>query len=321
MCFIPMLYTIMYKIISIAFLSVLLWSCQNAPSEIKSVSEISSEKQIDKYEISYSTDTSYTEFINGLINVQKQIFLDHDTTTDEYTCDIDFNSYFKSFDRLNIAPNWKLESHYRHFGDAGRPLLLAFEEGDKLGDSIQKELNKSFEGKEFEGMLDYQVSKKLFAYQDSVEYLNCIQITNDKMGYFQYVIFALIGDNYCKFWHSNYGEMTIITSKKQLKELTELEDNFYYRFSSKEKNKNTEHDSVVDIGVFGNYTMDKESVLQIDPNPEVILNPEEATIKIVTLSPWAGFLERTFKVTRTFPHKLEQVKLDTIIEYNCGIIF
>ncbi len=311
----------MNKILAIVYLSTILCSCQNAPSATESVSDIKSEQQANKYEIDYSTDTSYTEFINGLVNVQKEISLDHDTITDKYSCDIDFEKYFMSFDKLEIAKNWKLESHYRHFGDAGRPLLLAFEEGDKLGDSIQKELNTSFEGEEFAGMLDYQVSVKLFAYQDSVEYLNCIQITDNNMGYFQYVIFALIGDNYCKFWHSNYGEMSIITSEKQLQELTELEDDFYYKFSSKEENNNTEQDSVLEMEIFGNFTMDKESVLQIDPNPEVILNPEEATIKIVTLSPWTGFLERTFKVSRTFPHELEQIKVDTLIEYNCGIMF
>ena len=177
------LYTIMNRILAIAFLSTLLCCCQNTPSEMKSVLEISIEQQLNEYEISYSTDTSYTEFINCLINVQKQISLNYDTTTDEYLCDIDFDSYFKSYDKLDIAENWKLESHYRHFGDAGRPLLLAFEEGDKFGESIQKELDKSFKGEEFGGMLDYLVSEKLFAYQDSVEYMNCIQITEDKMGY------------------------------------------------------------------------------------------------------------------------------------------
>ena len=109
--------------------------------------------------------------------------------------------------------------------------------------------------------------------------------------------------------------MSIITSRKQLQELIDLEDDFYYKFSSERNNNNTEQDLVFNLG------MNKESVLQIDPTPEVILDPEEATIKIITLSPWAGFLERTFKVSRTFPHKLEQVKLDTIIEYNCGIMF
>lgn len=304
----------MNKSTVIAFVVTFLWSCQNMSPEVKSDNEIPGEQSTNKYLISYSKDTSFTDFIDGLNNVQKQISLDHDTTTDEYTCDIDFDSYFKSFDRLSIATNWKLESHYRHFGDAGRPLLLAFEEGDKLGDSIQKELNKSFKGEEFAGMLDYQVSKKLFAYQDSVEYLNCIQITNDKMGYFQYVIFALIGGNYCKFWHSNYGEMSIITSKKQLKELTELEDDFFYKFSSKK-------DEIYINGHLNKQTMLKENVLQIEPQPEVILNKDYTTVRIVTLSPWAGFLERTFKVSRTFPHELEQIKLDTLIEYNCGILF
>jgi hypothetical protein len=310
---------IMKKILIIIYISSLLWSCQNYSSESKSALDITKEDSIGRYKISYSTDTSYAEFINGLENVQKQIYLDYDSIKDEYVCRVDFDEYFKSFDKLSISKNWKLESHYRHFGDGGRPLLLAFEGGDKYGDSIQVDLSKSFVGEEYKEMYDYSISQKLFAYQDSVNYLDCIQIIDDKMGYFQFVVFALIGDRYCQFWHSNYGEMSIIASKEQIKALTETKDHFYYKFSTKKEKE--EVDSNFENLFFPKFRMDIETVLKINPEPKVTLSDGIATVKIVTLSPWGGFVEQTYTVTRTYPHTLEQGKVDTIVEYNCGILF
>lgn len=311
----------MKKIFLWTFLLSLLWCCQNKPLDAKIEKEIPKEIDSTTYELSYSSDTSYSEFINGLKNVQEQIRLNHDTVSDTYSCDINFDEYFNLFDKLSIAENWKMESHYRHFGDAGRSLLLAFEKGDKFGDSIQNELHKSLKNDELDGMQDYYVSEKLFDYQDSVNYMNCIQIKDDKMGYFQFVIFDLIGDNYCTFGHSNYGEMSIITSKEQIKKLIEQKDNFYYKFSSKKVAKNEPDDSSLFKILNSKYSMDIESVLQIDPTPEVTFNKNVASVRIVTLSPWEGFLELTYTVSRTFPHIVEDVKLNTLIEYNCGILF
>lgn len=272
--------------------------CEEAQNEGVKAQNSDPDIQQIKYQINYTSDSSYTEFIEGLTHLHNQIELENDSISNEFECLIEFNRYFKVFDRLSIAQNWTLESHYRHFGDAGRPLLLAFEQGSKLGDSIRFELSRSFEGEEYQGISDYNVSLKLFEYQDSVNYLDPIQIDDSKMGYFQYVTFALIGDNYCLFWHSNYGEMSIITSKEQLVELTELEDNFYYKFSAE----------------------DKKNILKLDPEPVIELNEQDALVTVVTLSPWAGFVERTVKISKTWPHEIEQLSADTIMEYDCGIL-
>ena len=232
-----------------------------------------------------SNDSSYTQFINDLELAQNQIDFNYDSISKEYLCKMNFVKYFELFDKLYIDSNWTLESHYRHFGHAGRPLLLAFEKGNKLSDSIKYELDKSFENKENKELLDDDISKKLFNYQKSIDYMNCIRILDNKMGYFQFVVFELIGDNYCKFWHSNYGKMSIIVSKKKLKELVNLKNDFYYKFS----------------------TTEKKTIMNIEPVPFVMIRDSYALVEIVALSPWKGFSRKTFKISKEWPHKIQIV--------------
>ncbi|MFD2564786.1 hypothetical protein [Aquimarina rubra] len=240
----------------------------------------------------------YEKFIDGLVQLQNLAGLKLEKKDSTYYCNLDFESYLNYFDQLTIDSNWSLESHYRHFGDAGRPLILAFERNDSLAMKIKDELSKSV--KELDGQItDWNVSEKLFDYQDSVDYLTPIQIKSDS-GYFQFLIFALLGDNYCQFWHSNYGQLDLITSKERIKELTELEDDFYYKFSSKEKSQ----------------------ALSIDPLPEIkIHHKDSVSIRIVTLGPWDGFIERKFSITKKWPHILKEYKKTVLMEYDCGIMF
>lgn len=241
---------------------------------------------------------SYEKFVDGLVKLQNLADIKLDKKDSTYHCDLDFENYLNYFDQLKIDTKWSLESHYRHFGDAGRPLILAFERNDSLGMKIKDELSKSGNGLDGD-FADWNLSKKLFDYQDSVDYLTPIQIKSDS-GYFQFLIFALIGDNYCQFWHSNYGHLDLITSKQRIKELTELEDDFYYKFSSKEKSL----------------------ALSIDPLPKIEIHDKDSvSVRIVTLGPWDGFIERKFSITKKWPHILKEYKKTVLMEYDCGIMF
>ncbi|WP_196889858.1 hypothetical protein [Aureivirga sp. CE67] len=243
-------------------------------------------------------DNSYEKFVDGLVELQNLADIKFDKKDSTYYCDLDFESYLTYFDQLKIDSNWSLESHYRHFGDAGRPLILAFERNDSLGMKIKDKLSKSV--KEFDGeFADWKLSEKLFDYQDSVEYLTPIQIKSD-FGYFQFLVFSLFGDNYCKFGHSNYGHTDLITSKQRIKEFTELKNDFYYKFSNNEKLQ----------------------ALSIDPEPKIVVhNNDSVSVRIVTLGPWEGFIERKFSITQQWPHKLRQYEKTVLLEYDCGIMF
>jgi hypothetical protein len=303
------------KYFSLLFILLSLIGCyeHQSPESSQQIT-ISTKDILDQYRIRYANDSAYTDFINGLKSVQKMIILDCNEEKKIYTCPIDFRRYFSSFDKLSIDPQWSLESHYRHFGDAGRPILLAFEKGSDVSDSIKEELRENAEPsirpnlkdsdakptkEPWKSISDYELSTRLFKYQDSISYLKPIHIKDDKMGYFQFAVFALLGDNYCLFWHSNYSHLDILTSKSQLLQLTQLNGDFYYRFSNEEK----------------------QQILCIDPEPAIDMSEQYTDVTLLWLSPWDGFFRRKYRISRTWPHTFDIMSDDTIMTYQCGITF
>ncbi len=247
------------------------------------------------YELNYGNDTTYNAFIEGLELILDSIYLEEDLYNEKsYQCNVNFDAYFSVFDQLTIDSNWTLESHYRHFGDAGRVLLLGFEQGNAASKKMRKRLYGTFERNN-----DYGLSKELIDYESAINAMDGIHINPSKMGYFQFIVFHLIGTNYCNFWHSNYSELSLITSPKQLKELTELEDNFYYKFSQDQK----------------------KEILNINPEPKVELYADSATVSLVLLSPWYGFSRYKYSISKDWPHQQSIIDTDPLLIYNCGISF
>lgn len=247
------------------------------------------------YSLNYRNDTAYTDFINGLELILDSVYLEEDLyNKNAYQCNVNFDTYFTVFDQLNIDSNWTLESRYQHFGDAGRVLLLGFEKGNKASERIRNKLYGTFEIND-----NYALSKELIDYEFAINAMDGIHINPTKMGYFQFIAFNLIGTNYCNYWHSNYGEQSLITSPKQLKELTELEDNFYYNFSADQKTK----------------------ILNIDPEPKVEIYDNSAFVSVVLFGPWSGFTRYSYSISHEWPHQQNIIAMDTLLSYNCGLIF
>lgn len=273
------------------------------------------------FKFSYPNNSSFTEFVDGLSRVHKQIDKEYNASEYEYYCNVDFKEYFKIFDKLSVAPNWKLESHYFQNTAGGRPLLFAFEKGDMIGDRLYQELVESSDPESSFRRISSKLEDELFNYSRSINYMHSIEIADNPMGYFQFLVFDLIGNNYCLHWHSNYSEMDIITSQKQLLKLTKRKNHPYYKFSQKDKNSPPPTEPQPNEINLRSYTMDIDSVLQIDPTPIITMGEDSVEVRIVTLGPWQGFISRTFHISKAFPHIIEEVKSDTLVPYDCGITF
>ena len=240
----------------------------------------------------------YEKFVDGLVNLQEQAEFNFDSTiVGGNCCDFDFDTYFKYFDQLSVDSNWVLESHYRISAFRGHPVVASFARNDTIAAEIRRELSLSRKGL-LKGKEDYDLSLRLFGYMDSVGFLSAIHINSDS-GYFQYLIFALFGGQYCLFGDANYANWEIITSRQKLKYFTELENDTYYRFSK----------SV------------KKQALKIDPEIKMETFPDSITFRIVTLDPWTGFVENKYSITKSWPHKLTQYEHKVLVKYDCGVRF
>ena len=51
------------------------------------------------------------------------------------------------------------------------------------------------------------------------------------------------------------------------------------------------------------------------------MGDDTVLVKVVTFSNWGGFIQRSYTISRDFPHKVLQVERETLVEYDSGVQF
>jgi len=218
-------------------------------------------------------------FIQKVKCEQRKSNLNIDTVNASLVFDI--SQYLKVFDNLSLENGWILDCFYFYNGDAGKPIFFA-----RRNMQNRDSLIKSFE------------NRAIYNYTDSIDILDHIKINNSEKGFYQFLIFTVIGDEFAKFAHSNYGNTEIICSKRALKDIINRNDAFH-DFDSQLKKK------IEKIDYRTKYNEYKDSV----------------TFRFVTFNAWYGFAENKVSIRKEFPHKLKLFNDSLLIEYNCGIRF
>lgn len=55
---------------------------------------------------------------------------------------------------------------------------------------------------------------------------------------------------------------------------------------------------------------------------EGFLQFEDAVIvRVVTFSNWGSFIRRSYTIRREFPHRILAEEKETLVEYDCGVMF
>lgn len=148
----------------------------------------------------------------------------------------------------------------------------------------------------------YASIKDLPADTEISGYLNHISIDDTEQGYFEFVALDIMARQFYLDWHANYNDTEIVCNKKAVNEI------------------------IADIndGSFG-APFDASQQLQAraltDIEPLVKLTDDSAVVEIVTFTKWGGFYRLTYTINRSFPHAILDVKTESILEYDCGIVF
>ena len=60
----------------------------------------------------------------------------------------------------------------------------------------------------------------------------------------------------------------------------------------------------------------------LDLEPQVEISGSAVVVKVVTFTKWGGFKRVTYSLHKEFPHPdLPKTQIETLVEYNCEIIF
>lgn len=205
--------------------------------------------------------------------------------------DFDVNAYFTVLKHLSVQPGYVLDYVYLADFLGGKPLIYArpqeqspyttyFEYIDAVGGATQRS----------------------YEYLDqSVAYLEHIQIDDTAAGYFEFVTLYIHGDHFYLDWHGNYSDETIVCNKEGAASVLAATDAVLY--SSK-----------VPAQI-------RQRAMKLDFTPRVTFTKEKATVRVVTFTKWGGFAEIKYTITREFPHHIVDWEVNTLLEYDCGIVF
>jgi hypothetical protein len=249
----------------------------------------------------------YDDFSNRIKNYQDNIELDMaNNIIDSTTFDID--NYFSLYDRLVFDSSYNYFINYFYMGDAGYPTYNAIPRQSNLKIFKVKEppfliIADSLPSKQEWDDLHIDYGKYLIESRvnDSTYQILRVSVKDslDKKGYFQLLIFHIEKDNFCRFGHSNYGNINLVFSQKDIEVILNMPRYGGIPFSSKQKNE----------------------ALKIDYNPEVLLKSQFCYVDIVSFSDWHGFYRLHFRITTKRPHEITLMKSELLVEYDIGIMF
>lgn len=137
---------------------------------------------------------------------------------------------------------------------------------------------------------------------NSWDYREHLVVEDVEQGYFEEAALSLIDRQFYLVWHANYNDTDIVCNKAALDAI--IRD--------------------VNDGEFGMaFDLSQQSkargIQEIEPL--VKLTEDTALVEMVIFTKWGGFFRQTYTISRSFPHRILDVKEENLVPYDCGIMF
>jgi hypothetical protein len=194
--------------------------------------------------------------------------------------EFDVMQYFSVLDKLSLKPGYVLDYVYHYDQMGGNPLLYA-----RPADQAP-----------------YATEADLPAGYDRLGYLDYIQAGDTPDGYFQFVVLAMMGNQFYKLFSINYNDSEIVCEKTDVKRIVSSLNtgNFGYRISIVSWIK---------------------ALLLNDVGPTVNIGVQTVEVRLVTFTLWGGFYLKTYTISRSSPHTILNVDENNLVPYDCGVMF
>ena len=216
--------------------------------------------------------------------------------TDKYaerdSIDFDVNSFFSVLNHLKVRDNYKLDYVYKYYSIGGYPILYC----------IKKDYRQLKTVHEFDSL---HISTDSF--------LNFIEVDDSPDSYIQIILLHIMHNQFLRYWHDFYRDEVLIFNNDGLKDVI---DNGYYSYTNN-----------YDKTLLNGYNLKKENLdfyrSSKDINPNVILKffEKHVEMEVLIFSNWYGFKRIKFRISRIFPHRIENISKKIILAYNCNIQF
>jgi hypothetical protein len=232
--------------------------------------------------------------MDGMNNLKKDLGIPEHLNSGEpfrQPTDFDLQQYLKVLNHLKIDSGYKLDYVYLADDLGGKPLLYVRKSNSKPFQSYEE-----FLGSYGEEMTDERSYGQL---SHAYDYLQNIHTDGSPESFLQFVILALLGDQFYLFWHGLYNDTVV---------LYDIEDLRYVE------------DSLLGFDLtFPEEIIEK--IKEINFTSVIMVGDETVTVRFVTFTKWGGFFEVVFVIDKENPEQLLDVQWNPLIKYDCGINF
>ncbi len=230
------------------------------------------------------------DFIQRVQAYQKTVKL---TSVGEYnqndiidTSTFNLKKYLNYFDKLSIQDSMKIDVYYFDNFLDGNPYLYAIKRDQELENVVGISTDKKRTPKERNLLFDF--------FNDSISKAkNHIIPQDSEYGFFQYLFFSEMGEQFALKWHANYGEKYIICSSKMINQFI------------KEYSKNAR---------FSVDSVSLKKLKYISPEPIIKVRDDYYEITWIENRTHRGIFKCTYQLERKAPYKIKKVKAVELIE-------
>jgi len=195
--------------------------------------------------------------------------------------EFDPNRYFSVLDHLSMEPGYVLDYVYLYQGMGGLPILYA----------------RQADQPAYRTYSDYV--KAVGSEPSRSGYLEHVQVDGTAEGFFQFVALYIQGGQFYLFWHAGYNDVAILCDRGALEALFTSFDAWDLKLPD-------------DV---------KKAARELELDPLVEFQDDTVLVQVVTFSKWVGFNREAYTISRSFPHKVLDQKVEIVIPYDCGIRF
>ncbi len=133
-------------------------------------------------------------------------------------------------------------------------------------------------------------------------FLYAVQTDDSPEAYLQFSLLALMGSQFYLYWHAGYNDSQVLCGLSDIERI--ISENARFDFGAK---------------LTPMQKLKARGISQ--PGPLVTINDDRVTVSMLTFTNWGGFIQRTYTLKRAFPHTILEVQNETLVEYNCGVMF
>ena len=196
--------------------------------------------------------------------------------------DFDVNRYFTVLNHLSMESGYQLDYAYNFSSIGGLPILY----GRSTGTAPYQTYN------------DYARAEPG---QEITSYLEKIRTDGTPEGYYQLAVLAQLGSQFYLYWHAANNDTQIVADRATLEKLI--------------------NDLKAPKSGYPLTADQAAKARTIDPQPQIEFGSENVTVRYVTFTKWGGFRRSSFVFHKEFPHRIVDRKTETLVEYQCGIVF